>query len=139
MILCERGIRTFETATRNTLDIAAVPCTEGGVASSLSSWIQVTRRVPVSWSPRWPVPPSPSEPDGLLVEVHPAPEEALSDGGQSLTFNEFRSMMDDLQPYIALQREARRFEPQNVTRSGMSRSMPIVRCCPACSFLLEPV
>jgi 3-deoxy-7-phosphoheptulonate synthase len=40
--------------------------------------------------------------DGILVEVHPSPDQALSDGAQSLTFRNFRDMMDDLQPYLAI-------------------------------------
>jgi len=50
--------------------------------------------------------------DGLIVEVHPAPERAMSDGNQSLNFQEFRGMMNDIQPYLALQQEARRLRPQ---------------------------
>jgi len=101
VILCERGIRTFDSVTRNTLDVAAVP-----ILKSVS-------RLPVIVDPshaagaRMLVPPlaraaTVAGADGLLVEVHPAPETALSDGVQSLTFEEFRLMMDELQPYIAL-------------------------------------
>lgn len=101
VILCERGIRTFDSVTRNTLDVAAVP-----ILKSVS-------RLPVIVDPshaagaRMLVPPlaraaTVAGADGLLVEVHPAPETALSDGVQSLTFEEFRLMMGELQPYIAL-------------------------------------
>jgi 3-deoxy-7-phosphoheptulonate synthase len=45
--------------------------------------------------------------DGLIVEVHPSPEKAFSDGAQSLTFGQFASMMRDLQPYVALWKQAR--------------------------------
>ena len=54
------------------------------------------------------------EADGLLVEVHPSPDEALSDGAQSLTFRGFRDMMDDLQPYLAIRNAARRSAPELV-------------------------
>jgi len=56
--------------------------------------------------------------DGLLVEVHPDPDQALSDGEQSLTFGEFREMMDDLDPYLALRQEARQLRPQLVAVGG---------------------
>lgn len=101
VILCERGIRTFDSVTRNTLDVAAVP-----ILKSVS-------RLPVIVDPshaagtRMLVPPLARAAtivgaDGLLVEVHPEPDSALSDGVQSLTFDEFRQMMEDLQPCIAL-------------------------------------
>jgi len=44
--------------------------------------------------------------DGLLVEVHPSPEKAMSDGAQSLDFQQFRAMMDDLRPYLELRRQS---------------------------------
>jgi len=56
--------------------------------------------------------------DGLLVEVHPTPDQALSDGEQSLTFGEFREMMDDLQPYLALRDRTRRTRPRLVAVGG---------------------
>lgn len=101
IILCERGIRTFETATRNTLDIAAVPVlktvshlpviVDPSHAAGVRCLVPVLSRVAAV-----------AGADGLLVEVHPAPEKAMSDGQQSLTFRDFRDMMDDLQPYLAL-------------------------------------
>lgn len=117
IILCERGIRTFETATRNTLDIAAVPV------------LKMVSRLPVIVDPshgagvRCLVPTlaraaAVVDADGLLVEVHPHPEQAWSDGDQSLTFDDFRDMMDDLQPYLALQQEARRLRPQLLAVGG---------------------
>jgi 3-deoxy-7-phosphoheptulonate synthase len=101
IVLCERGIRTFETATRNTLDIAAVPV------------LKAVSRLPVIVDPshaagvRCLVPvlaraAAVVGADGILVEVHPSPDQALSDGAQSLTFRNFRDMMDDLQPYLAI-------------------------------------
>ena len=106
VILCERGIRTFETATRNTCDISAVP-----VLNELT-------HLPVLLDPshaagkRSLVPPLARAgvaigADGLIVEVHPCPEKAVSDGAQSLTLENFRAMMKELAPYIRLWSEAR--------------------------------
>lgn len=106
IILCERGIRTFETATRNTLDISAVPVlktvshlpviVDPSHAAGVRCLVPILARAAVA-----------VEADGMLVEVHPLPEQALSDGVQSLTFREFRNMMDDLQPYLALREKSR--------------------------------
>jgi 3-deoxy-7-phosphoheptulonate synthase len=106
VILCERGIRTFETATRNTCDITAVP-----VLNELS-------HLPVILDPshatgkRSLVPPLARAAvavgaDGLIVEVHPHPEKAVSDGAQSLNPDQFAGMMTELKPYIALWQQAR--------------------------------
>jgi 3-deoxy-7-phosphoheptulonate synthase len=105
IILCERGIRTFETATRNTLDIAAVPVLKAvshlpvivdpSHAAGVRSLVPVLARAATVVGA-----------DGLLVEVHPCPEQALSDGNQSLNFAEFRGMMRDLQLYLDLQQQA---------------------------------
>ena len=54
--------------------------------------------------------------DGLLVEVHPCPDKALSDGVQSLTFTDFQEMMDDLRPYIAMRSCARGVRPHLLSR-----------------------
>ncbi len=97
VILCERGIRTFETYTRNTLDIAAVPL------------LHHLTHLPVIIDPshatgkRWLVKPLALAAvavgaDGIMVEVHPRPEEALSDAEQQLTFESFASMMTALRP-----------------------------------------
>jgi len=117
IILCERGIRTFETATRNTLDIAAVPVlktvshlpviVDPSHGTGVRSLVPVLARAAVVVGA-----------DGLLVEVHPHPDQALSDGEQSLTFREFREMMDDLDPYLALRQEARQLRPQLVAVGG---------------------
>jgi 3-deoxy-7-phosphoheptulonate synthase len=111
IILCERGIRTFETATRNTLDIAAVPVLKAvshlPVIVDPSHAAGVRCLVPVLSQASIAV-----GADGLIVEVHPAPEHAMSDGNQSLNFQEFRGMMHDIQPYLALQQDARRLRPQ---------------------------
>jgi 3-deoxy-7-phosphoheptulonate synthase len=117
VILCERGIRTFETATRNTLDIAAVPVlktishlpviVDPSHAAGVRSLVPVLARAATVVGA-----------DGLLVEVHPFPEQAWSDGDQSLTFEEFRRMMLDLQPYMELQNESRRLRPQLLAAGG---------------------
>ncbi|MDR2767359.1 MAG: 3-deoxy-7-phosphoheptulonate synthase [Treponema sp.] len=96
VVLCERGIRTFETYTRNTLDISAIP-----VVKSLS-------HLPVIVDPshavgiRAKVPPAAlaaiaAGADGLTVEVHPRPDEALSDGPQSLMPEQFEKLMRDIE------------------------------------------
>ena len=95
VILCERGIRTFETATRNTLDLAIVPL------------IKELSHLPVMVDPshatgrRSLVPPMSKAAivggaHGILVEVHPEPEKALSDGAQSLTIPGFETLMEEL-------------------------------------------
>ena len=106
VILCERGIRTFETATRNTCDIAAVPVLnelthlpvilDPSHATGKRSLVPALSRAGVAIGA-----------DGLIVEVHPCPEKAVSDGAQSLSIGGFRQMMSDLQPYIRLWKEAR--------------------------------
>jgi 3-deoxy-7-phosphoheptulonate synthase len=106
VILCERGIRTFETATRNTCDIAAVAVLnemthlpvilDPSHATGKRSLVPPLARAGVAVGA-----------DGLIVEVHPCPEKAVSDGAQSLTLDGFRQMMRDLQPYIRLWKEAR--------------------------------
>ncbi len=117
IILCERGIRTFETATRNTLDIAAVPVlktvshlpviVDPSHAAGVRCLVPVLARAAAVVGA-----------DGLLVEVHPCPEQAMSDGDQSLTFAEFRHMMIDLQPYLDLQRDVRQLRPQLLAVRG---------------------
>jgi len=106
VILCERGIRTFETFTRNTCDITAVAALnelthlpvilDPSHATGKRSLVPALARAGVAIGA-----------DGLLVEVHPAPEKAISDGAQSLDIPQFEKMMRDLQPYIALWKESR--------------------------------
>jgi len=113
IILCERGIRTFETATRNTLDIAAVPVLK--TVSHLPVIVDPSHAAGVRCLvPALARAATVVGADGLLVEVHPCPEQAMSDGNQSLNFREFREMMRDLEPYLAIQQEAREFRPQLV-------------------------
>jgi 3-deoxy-7-phosphoheptulonate synthase len=96
VILCERGIRTFERYTRNTLDIAAVPVLKG------LSHLPVVVDPSHATGRRELVPPLAlaslaAGADGIMVEVHPDPENALSDGPQSLTFPQFAGMMGELE------------------------------------------
>ena len=103
VMLCERGIRTFETATRNTLDLAAVPLlnelshlpviVDPSHATGKRSLVKPLAKAAVAVGA-----------DGLMAEVHPKPEEAWSDGPQSLRFEEFALMMRELGPHIGLRR-----------------------------------
>lgn len=106
VVLCERGIRTFETATRNTCDIAAVPVLnelthlpvilDPSHATGKRSLVPPISRAAVAVGA-----------DGLIVEVHPCPEKAVSDGAQSLTLSDFHTLMRNLEPYIELWKESR--------------------------------
>jgi 3-deoxy-7-phosphoheptulonate synthase len=102
VILCERGIRTFETMTRNTLDISAVP-----LLNELSHLPVVVDPSHASGKRSLVCPLAKSSvaagADGLLVEVHPDPEEAWSDGAQSLTLPEFDAMMAEVKRYLPLE------------------------------------
>jgi|SRR5580704_6025763 3-deoxy-7-phosphoheptulonate synthase len=102
IVLCERGIRTFEPATRNTLDLAAVPLlkemshlpvvVDPSHATGKRSLVCPASKAAVAIGA-----------DGLLIEVHPRPEEAWSDGAQSLTTTGFAEMMAELQSYVSLE------------------------------------
>jgi 3-deoxy-7-phosphoheptulonate synthase len=106
IMLCERGIRTFETATRNTCDIAAVPLLnelthlpvilDPSHATGKRSLVPALARAAVAVGA-----------DGLLIEVHPFPEKAFSDGAQSLTLDQFRALTNDLRPYLELWKASR--------------------------------
>ncbi len=97
IILCERGIRTFETSTRFTLDITAVPVLKHlthlpviiDPSHATGKWIYVAAAAKAGIA---------AGADGLIVEVHPRPHEALSDGPQALRFDRFAALMDDLKP-----------------------------------------
>jgi len=101
VMLCERGIRTFETATRNTCDITAIPVLnelthlpvilDPSHATGKRSLVPALARAGVAIGA-----------DGMIVEVHPCPEKAVSDGAQSLTLDGFREMMRNLKGYIEL-------------------------------------
>ena len=95
VMFCERGIRTFETYTRNTLDLSMVPALHAlshlpviiDPSHGTGHWQLVHPMAKAALA---------AGADGLIVEVHPHPEKAVSDGKQSLTPEKFKSMMDDL-------------------------------------------
>jgi 3-deoxy-7-phosphoheptulonate synthase len=101
VILCERGIRTFETALRNTFDVAAIALlkqishlpviADPSHAAGCRCLVPALARVAVA-----------AGADGLIVEVHPNPEKAWSDADQTLDFAEFDEMMASLDPYLAI-------------------------------------
>lgn len=92
VILCERGIRTFETATRNTLDLNAVVYVKKN--TSFPVIVDPSHAVGISaLVPDLAIASAASGADGIIVEVHPCPAEALSDGPQALTFDDFKNMM----------------------------------------------
>ena len=95
VILCERGIRTFETATRNTLDISAVP-----VLKELTHLPVIVDPSHASGHWKYVIPLAKAAvavgADGLLVEVHPEPEKAISDGFQSLKPEKFYQLMEEI-------------------------------------------
>jgi 3-deoxy-7-phosphoheptulonate synthase len=104
VMLCERGIRTFETATRNTMDVSAIPLVKrlshlpviADPSHGTGKWYLVDPLAKASAA---------AGADGLLIEVHPNPDHALSDGPQSLTFESFQKLMDGLRRLsIALDR-----------------------------------
>lgn len=100
VILCERGIRTFEKYTRNTLDLSAVPLVKKlshlpiivDPSHGTGQWrlVEPMARAAIA-----------AGADGIIVEVHPDPKVALSDGQQSLTFERFNDLMQNLKPIAA--------------------------------------
>ena len=100
IILCERGIRTFETYTRNTFDINAIPAikelshlpifADPSHATGKRSLVNAVSRGAVATGA-----------DGIIIETHPNPEKAIKDGPQSLTFGQFDDLMRDLKPIAA--------------------------------------
>lgn len=106
VVLCERGIRTFETHTRNTLDLGAVAAVKG--LSHLPVIVDPSHGTgrrelvhPLALAALA------AGADGVLIEVHPAPEEALCDGPQSLPPMEYLELMDDLRFYGRLRKRSR--------------------------------
>ena len=99
VILCERGIRTFETFTRNTLDLSAVPyikqrshlpiIVDPSHGTGRREFVEPMARAAVACGA-----------DGILVEVHCEPESALSDGQQSLDPTQFSRLMSGLRPFL---------------------------------------
>lgn len=102
VILCERGIRTFETATRNTLDISAIPLlkqkshlpviVDPSHASGLRGLVAPLARAAVAVGA-----------DGLMIEAHNDPAQALCDGAQSLDLGQFKNLMDELKRRVAFE------------------------------------
>ncbi|MCR6544437.1 3-deoxy-7-phosphoheptulonate synthase [Dehalobacterium formicoaceticum] len=101
VILCERGIRTFETATRNTLDISAVPLIKGlshlpiiiDPSHATGDWHLVTPLAKAALA---------VGANGIMVEVHPNPLQAMCDGPQSLSLKKFSLLMEELKPLSQL-------------------------------------
>ncbi|GAH98218.1 unnamed protein product [marine sediment metagenome] len=99
LILCERGIRTFETSTRYTMDISAIPIIKrvshlpimADPSHATGKWYLVAPLALAAIA---------AGADGLMIEVHPSPDLALSDGAQSLTFDNFRQFMSQLIPVV---------------------------------------
>lgn len=101
VVLCERGIRTFETATRNTLDISAVAVmkekthlpiiVDPSHSTGVYKYVPPMAKAAVA-----------CDADGLMIEVHNDPAHALSDGPQSLTFEKFDRLCDELKPFTRL-------------------------------------
>lgn len=101
VVLCERGIRTYETATRNTLDLSAVPVLRNKThlpvivdpshATGAYAYVPPMAKAAVACGA-----------DGLIIEVHNDPAHALSDGPQSLTFDHFATLMNELKPFASL-------------------------------------
>ena len=99
VILCERGIRTFETATRNTMDISAIPLVKrlshlpviGDPSHGTGHWYLVEPLALAAIA---------AGADGLIIEVHPSPDHALSDGPQSLTFASFAALMPKVRAVV---------------------------------------
>lgn len=101
VVLCERGIRTYEKATRNTLDLSAVPVirakshlpiiVDPSHATGVRDYIAPLSKAAIA-----------AGADGLMIEVHPCPSCALSDGPQSLTFEAFDELCQSLKPYAEL-------------------------------------
>ena len=97
LILCERGIRTFETYTRNTMDVSAIPIVHkethlpiiADPSHGTGKWDLVMPLALASVA---------AGADGLMIEVHPTPDTALKDGAQSLTFEHFRELMKRVGP-----------------------------------------
>jgi len=95
VILCERGIRTFETATRNTLDLSAVPVlrerthlpviVDPSHAAGRREWVAPLTRAARAVGAH-----------GVMIEIHPEPDRALSDGPQSLDFEQFRALAREM-------------------------------------------
>ena len=99
VILCERGIRTFETATRNTLDLSAVPMLKK--LTHLPVIVDPSHATGISWMVKpMALAATAAGADGLMIEVHNDPGRALCDGAQSLTPEAFRDVMDGVRAVL---------------------------------------
>jgi 3-deoxy-7-phosphoheptulonate synthase len=100
VILCERGIRTFENYTRNTMDVSAIPIIKklshlpviADPSHGTGKWYLVAPMALAAVA---------AGADGLMIEVHPSPDTALKDGAQSLTFEHFQDLMKQIAPVAA--------------------------------------
>ena len=100
VILCERGIRTFENYTRNTMDVSAIPIIKklshlpviADPSHGTGKWYLVAPMALAAVA---------AGADGLMIEVHPSPDTALKDGAQSLTFEHFQDLMKQVAPVAA--------------------------------------
>jgi 3-deoxy-7-phosphoheptulonate synthase len=102
VMLCERGIRTFEDYTRNTFDLSAVPAlkelshlpviADPSHGTGVRSLVTPMAKAAVA-----------AGADGLIIEVHPNPEEAFSDGAQSLTPDQFLALMDWIRKLVQIE------------------------------------
>ena len=118
VILCERGIRTFETHTRNTLDISAIPAVKHlshlpvivDPSHAAGKWGMVAPLAKAAIA---------AGADGLLIEVHPCPSEALSDGGQSLNLTNFAGLMKELVPVAEAVGRKCKYEAKNLARQSV--------------------
>jgi 3-deoxy-7-phosphoheptulonate synthase len=100
VMLCERGVRTFETYTRNTLDLSAIPAikelshlpviVDPSQGTGKRSLVAAMTKAAVA-----------AGADGLIIEVHPHPEQALKDGPQSLTTAHIAPLVEELRPIVA--------------------------------------
>lgn len=123
ILLCERGIRTFETSTRFTFDINAVL-----IAKSRTPYpvlVDPSHAVGIrQYVPSLALAAAAVGADGLIVEVHPRPEAALSDGDQALTFEDFRQMMSALERLLISQNRKLAELPKLQTKSQPEMAVP---------------
>ena len=120
VILCERGIRTFETSTRNTLDISAIPVLKREthlpvIVDPSHAGGRADLVLPLALAA------IAAGADGLIVEVHPNPSAALSDADQQLTFTEFTELMHSVERIAAA--TGRRVAPHITTTEGGDREL----------------
>lgn len=104
IILCERGIRTFEDYTRNTLDLMSVP-----ILKSRTKYPVIVDPSHGTGRKELVLPGTKAtlalDADGIMIEIHPEPDKALSDGQQSLGFNEFEDLLKQIRKYIKLNKQ----------------------------------